>query len=328
MNDSAVWRFLAGRGAQYLLVLALTVALNFVLPRMMPGSPLVFLAGEDVGFLDAEQRAQLYALYGLDQPQWKQFLTYVGNLARGELGYSFQRGRPIAEIVGERIPWTLLLVGLSLVIATLLGAALGAMTAWRRGSALDLGTLGVAMFFESVPSFWLGMIFIAVFAAGLGWLPIFGAATPGVTLAGWPMLVDRARHLVLPLATLTLITVPGTLLIMRYSMLSVLGEQYITTARAKGVRERVVLRRHAMRNALLPVATVFMLNLGFVASGATVVETVFSYPGVGRLLYEAVLNRDYPVLQGTFLIITVSVIAANIASDLLYPLIDPRVRRR
>jgi peptide/nickel transport system permease protein len=323
-----VWRFFAGRGAQYLLVLALTVTLNFVLPRMMPGSPMVFLAGEDVGFLEPQQRAQLYALYGLDQPQWRQFLTYLGNLARGELGYSFQRGRPIASMIGERLPYTLLLVGLALVLATLLGAALGALAAWRRGGALDLGTLGVAMLFESVPSFWLGMIFIAIFAAGLKWLPIFGAATAGAALSGWPLVVDRARHLALPLATLTLITTPGTYLIMRYSMLTVLGEQYIATARAKGVAERVVLRRHAVRNALLPVATVFMLNLGFIASGATVTETVFSYPGIGRLLYEAVLNRDYPVLQGTFFIITVSVIAANILADLAYPFIDPRVRRR
>jgi len=323
-----VWRFFAGRGAQYLLVLALTITLNFALPRMMPGNPLVFLAGEDVGFLEPEQRAQLYALYDLDQPQWKQFLTYIGNLARGDLGYSFQRGRPIAHMIGERLPWTLLLVGASLVFATLLGAALGAVAAWRRGTPLDLGTLGVAMLFESMPSFWLGMIFIAVFAAGLGWFPIFGASTAGASLAGWPLLVDRARHLVLPLATLTLITVPGIYLIMRYSMLSVLGEQYIATARAKGVAEHLVLRRHAVRNALLPVATVAMLNLGFVASGATVIETVFSYPGLGRLLYEGVLNRDYPVLQGAFLIVTVSVIAANILADLIYPFIDPRVRRR
>lgn len=323
-----MWRFFAAKGAQYLLVLVLTVALNFVLPRMMPGSPLVFLAGEDVGFLTPEQRAQLYALYGLDQPQWRQFLTYVANLIRGEMGYSFQRGRPIAAIVGERLPWTLLLVGTSLILATLAGAALGAVAAWRRGSAVDLGTLGVAMFFESVPSFWLGMILIAIFAARLAWFPIFGATTAGVPLAGWGLLIDRARHLVLPLTTLTLITIPGTFLIMRYSMLSVLGERYITTARAKGIAERFVLRRHALRNALLPVATVFMLNLGFVVGGATVIETVFSYPGVGRLLYEGVLNRDYPVIQGTFLIITISVIVANILSDLMYPVIDPRVRQR
>jgi peptide/nickel transport system permease protein len=321
-----MWRFVAGKSAQYLLVLTLTVALNFMLPRMMPGSPMVFLAGEDVGFLTQEQRAQLYALHGLDQPRWKQFVTYAANLARGQLGYSFQRGRPIAAMIGERLPWTLLLVGLGLVLATIIGVALGALAAWRRGSAVDLGTLGVAMLFESVPSFWLGMVLIAVFAARLGWLPIFGAGTAGVSLHGWANLVDRARHLVLPLSTLVLITIPGVFLIMRYSMLSVLGERYIATARAKGVAEVVVLRRHAVRNALLPVATVFMLNLGFIVGGATVIETVFSYPGIGRLLYEAVLNRDYPVIQGTFLIITVSVIAANLLCDLLYPLIDPRVR--
>ena len=321
-----MWRFLAGKGAQYLLVLVLTVALNFMLPRMMPGSPMVFLAGEDIGFLTQEQRAQLYALHGLDQPRWKQFVTYAANLARGQLGYSFQRGRPIAAMIGERLPYTLLLVGFGLVLATIIGVALGALAAWRRGSAADFGTLGVAMLFESVPSFWLGMILIAVFAARLGWLPIFGAETAGVSLYGWAHLVDRARHLVLPLSTLVLITIPGVFLIMRYSMLSVLGERYIATARAKGVAEIIVLRRHAVRNALLPVATVLMLNLGFIVGGATVIETVFSYPGIGRLLYEAVLNRDYPVIQGTFLIITVSVIAANMMCDLLYPLIDPRVR--
>lgn len=323
-----MWRFFAGRGAQYLLVIVLTVMLNFALPRMMPGSPLVFLAGEDVGFLSPEQRHQLYSLYGLDQPQWRQFLTYAANLTRGQLGYSFQRGRPIAHMIGERLPYTLLLVGTALILATLAGALLGALAAWRRGSALDLGSLGVVMLFESVPSFWLAMIFIAVFAAGLGWFPVFGAGTAGVALAGWPLLVDRARHIALPLATLTIITIPGIYLIMRYSMLAVLGEQYIATARAKGASERAVLRRHAVRNALLPVATVFMLNLGFIVSGATIVETVFSYPGIGRLLYEAVLNRDYPVIQGTFFIITISVIAANILCDLLYPLIDPRVRQR
>ncbi len=323
-----MWRFLAGKGAQYLLVLVLTVGLNFTLPRMMPGSPMVFLAGEDVGFLTPEQRAQLYALYGLDQPPWRQFVTYAANLMQGQLGYSFQRGRPIAGMIAERLPYTLLLVGIALVMATLAGTALGALAAWRRGTALDLGTLGVAMFFESVPSFWLGMILIAVFAARLGWLPIFGATTAGVSVGGWALVLDRARHLVLPLTTLTLITIPGTFLIMRYSMLSVLGERYIATARAKGVAEGIVLRRHAIRNALLPVATVFMLNLGFIVGGATVIETVFSYPGIGRLLYEAVLNRDYPVIQGTFFIITVSVIAANMLCDMFYPLIDPRLRQR
>jgi len=320
-------RFLAGKGVQYALVLLFAITLNFLLPRMMPGSPLVFLAGEDVSFLNAEQRAALVQSLGLDRPLWAQYGRYLGQLARGDLGHSFQKGRPIIEIIGERLPWTLLLVGVSLLVATLVGIGWGALAAWRRGTLLDLGSLGVSMFFESTPSFWLAMIFIALFAAGLRWFPIFGAVTPGAILDGWALVGNVAWHLVLPLATLTLITIPGMFLIMRYSMLTVLGEQYIATARAKGMEERRVLFRHAIRNALLPVATVFMLNVGFVVSGATVIETVFSYPGVGRLLYEAVLNRDYPVIQATFFIITISVIAANVVADLLYPLIDPRVRR-
>lgn len=320
-------RFVAGKGGQYAVVLLFAVTLNFLLPRMMPGSPLLFLVGPDAGFLTEQQRDQLRQSLGLDQPVWIQYGRYVAQLARGDFGHSFQKGRPIRELIMGRLPWTLTLVGLALVLATLVGVGWGVAVAWRRGSSFDLGSLGVSMFFESTPSFWLGMIFIAIFGAQLRWFPIFGAQTPGVALDGAALIANTAWHLVLPLATLTLITIPANFLIMRYSMLSVLGEQYVQTARAKGVEERRVMYRHAMRNALLPMATVFMLNLGFIVSGATVVETVFAYPGVGRLLYEAVLNRDYPVIQATFFIITLSVIAANFLADMVYPFIDPRVRR-
>ncbi len=320
-----MWRFFAGKGAQYAVVVVLAATVNFALPRMMPGSPLVFLAGEDVGFLSEAQRAQLLRTFGLDQPLWRQYLIALGHLARGQFGYSFQRGLPISQLLWDRLPWTLLLVGLGLVMATLVGVGWGALAAWRRGTAVDLGSLGVCMFFESIPSFWLGMILIAVFAARLRWFPVFGARTAGMPLEGMALVINVAWHLVLPLATLVLVTIPGMFLIMRYSMLAVLGEQYIATARAKGISETVVLFRHAVRNALLPVATVFMLNLGVAVSGATVIEAVYSYPGVGRLLYEAVLNRDYPLIQATFFVITITVIAANIAADLLYPLMDPRL---
>lgn len=319
-------RFLAGKGVQYALVLLFAITLNFLLPRMMPGSALMFLVGEDVGFMPAAQRAQIMREFGLDQALGRQYLIYLGNLAQGDLGFSYQQGRPIAEIIRNRLPWTLLLVGLSLLLATLIGVTWGLLAAWRRGTSVDLGSLGVAMFFESTPSFWLGMIFIAVFAAGFGWFPIFGAQTIGVPLSGAAWVVDRLRHLALPMVTLTLITIPGMFMIMRYAMLTVLGEQYVTTARSKGVAERRVIYGHAMRNALLPVATVFMLNLGTVVSGATVIETVFSYPGIGRLLFEAVLARDYPVIQATFFIVTISVIGMNIVADLVYPIIDPRLR--
>jgi len=322
-----LWRFLAGKGVQYALVLLFAVTLNFALPRLMPGSPLVFLAGEDTGFMTPAQRAQLYRAFGLDQPLWRQYAFYLANLTRGDLGHSFQQGRPVGEIILGRLGWTVLLVGGSLLLATLLGVVWGTLAAWRRGRPLDLVSLAGAMLFESTPSFWLGMIFIAVFAAGARWFPVFGAMTPGAGLRGVAHGLDVAWHLVLPMATLTLITVPTIFLIMRASLLGVLGEPFITSARAKGVAERRIMFHHALRNALLPVSTVFMLSLGYIVSGATVIETVFSYPGLGRLLFEAVLARDYPVLQGAFFIVTVSVIVANIAADLVYPLIDPRVRR-
>jgi peptide/nickel transport system permease protein len=321
-----MWRFFVARGGQYVLVLLASATLNFALPRMMPGSPLLFLAGEEVGRLDEGHRRELVRRLGLDRPLWEQYVRYLMDLARGELGTSFQRGRPIADLLRERIPWTLLLMGTGLLGATAAGVVGGTWAAWRRGGSTDVGLLFTAMALEAMPSFWLGMILIAVFGAHLRWFPIFGARTPGVPLEGTALLVDVARHLALPLVTLILVTAPGTFLVMRYAMLQVLGEPYIATARAKGVGERSVLFRHAMRNALLPVCTVFMLNLGFVASGATVIETVFSYPGVGRLMYEAVLNRDYPVIQAAFFVVTLSVMAANALADLLYPLIDPRVR--
>ncbi len=320
-------RVLVHRLLQYGLVVFVTISLNFLLPRLMPGNPLVLLAGEDAALLPAETRAQILEEHGLNQPLWKQYTRYLGDLVRADWGYSYQQKRPIIEILKERLPWTILLTGTSLLLSTLLGVVSGVLAAWRRGQASDLGILSFFIFLESLPSFWLGMILIAVFAVQLGWLPTYGAQTPWNRLAGWARVVDILEHLVLPVVTLTLISIPGTFIITRYSMLSVLREDYITVARAKGLAERTLMFRHAIRNALLPVATVFMLNLGFVISGATVVETVFSYPGLGRLLYEAVLNRDYPVLQAAFLLITISVIAGNILADLMYPVLDPRVRK-
>jgi peptide/nickel transport system permease protein len=315
------------RVGQYGLVLLVALSLNFFLPRMMPGSPLRFLAGEDVGMLSSEEIAAVQARYGLDRPLGIQYLRYLGNMLTGNWGYSYQMGRPVITTILERLPWTLLLVGSSLFIASLFGVVIGALSAWRRGRMFDTGALLGAIFVDSLPTFWLGMMLIAVFAVELRWFPVFGAVTPWGPKSGWPYVLDILRHLVLPAVSLTLASLSGTYLVMRYAMLDVLGQDYIRTARSKGVRERSVLLKHAVRNALLPVSTVVFLNLGFLVGGATVIETVFSYPGVGTLLYQAVLNRDYPVLQGTFLVLTVSVILANMLADAVYPLLDPRVRR-
>lgn len=294
----------------------------------MPGSPLANLAGEEVGTLTAQERDQVMRQAGLDRPMHEQYAIYLGDLARGELGYSYQRQRPVLDVLVERVPWTLLLTGVALVASTLLGILFGALAGWRRGRRSDLGALGVFIFLESLPGFWLAMILVAVFAVQLRIFPTFGARDLYSGLEGFAYWADVGRHLVLPVTTLTLITVSATFLTMRASMLSVLGEDYITVARGKGLAEPQVLFRHAVRNALLPVATVFLLNLGQTVAGATVIETVFSYPGVGRLMYEAVLARDYPMLQGGFLVITLSIVVANMLADLAYPLLDPRVVRR
>ncbi len=319
-------RFIVGKIGQYAVVLLIAVTLNFMLPRLMPGNPLALLAGEEVNLLTPQQRAELMTSVGLDQPLAGQYLRYLQNLARGDFGYSYQKNKPIAVILADRLPWTLLLTVTSLVLSTLIGVTLGALAAWTRGRRGDVGLLGFFVFLESLPSFWVGMLLVALFAVQWPIFPTFGAVTPWVMLTGWGRVADIILHLVLPLATLTIVSVSGTFLVARYSMLAVLGEEFITVARAKGLVERQVLFRHALRNALLPVATVFMLNLAFAFGGATVVETVFSYPGVGRLIFEAVLSRDYPVLQAAFLMITVMVVAANILADMVYPLLDPRVR--
>jgi peptide/nickel transport system permease protein len=316
-----------GRVGQYALVLLAALTLNFFLPRAMPGNPLRFLAGEDVGMLTPAQVAEVRERYGLDRGLFAQYLTYLAAMATGQWGHSYQMGKPVIDAILERVPWTLLLVGSGLVIASLFGVVVGAIAAWNRGRATDTTSLTLSIVVDSLPTFWLGMLLIAIFAVELRWFPIYGARTPWGPTSGWPYLLDVLRHLVLPATTLTLATLSGTFLVMRYAMLDVLGQDYVRTARSKGVHERRVLLKHAVRNALLPVSTVVFLNLGYLIGGATVIETVFSYPGVGTLLYQAVLNRDYPVLQGAFLMLTVSVILANVVADAVYPLLDPRVRR-
>lgn len=318
--------FFVGKIGQYALVLWIAMTLNFFLPRFMPGNPLALLAGEEVNLLTSAQRQELMAKVGLDQPLPVQYLRYMENVVRGDFGYSYQKNKPITTILLDRLPWTLLLTGTSLVISTIIGVTLGAMAAWKRGGQRDMSLLGGFIFLESLPAFWVGMLLVALFAVHWQIFPTFGAMTPWVTMTPDERLLDILHHLALPLTTLTIVSVSGTFIVARYSMLAVLGDEYIIVARAKGLKERSILFTHALRNALLPIATVFTLNLAFAVGGATVVETVFSYPGVGRLIYEAVLNRDYPVLQASFLMITIVVVAANILADVVYPLLDPRVR--
>lgn len=320
-------RFSGLRLAQYGLLFWLALTLNFALPRLAPGDPLYYLMGQEVNAFTPEQRQQVLRQFGLDQPVAEQYGRYLLGIARGDLGTAIRTGRPVITTIAERLPWTILLVGPAIVLSTTLGTALGALAAWRRGRIQDVALLTGLLALDAMPAFWIGMLLIAVFVVQLGWFPSFGA----IPLSGGngPLAfgAEVARRLVLPVATITLATVGSTFLLARAALLTTLGEDYLLMAEAKGLSERAVLFRHALRNALLPISTSVTLSLGVLVSGAVVVETVFAYPGLGRLIYESVLARDYPLLQGAFLLVTGGVIAANLLADLTYPLLDPRIRR-
>lgn len=317
-------KYYAKKVLQYAIVLLVAITLNFLLPRIMPGDPIKYMVGEDYVYMTVEERDALREEHGLDDPWIKQYGRYLGNLLKGDLGYSYQNGRDVSEMIGEKIPWTLLLSGINIVLVTIVGVVFGTIAAWKRGSKTDLFLNNLMAFFKSMPSFWIGMILIAIFGVALGWFPVYGAESAYARLKGWDKIVDIAHHLVLPEITLLIVSVSSIFVTMRFSMINVLGEDYIVMARMKGLSERTIKYKHGMRNALIPVITVVMMNMGYILGGATVIETVFAYPGMGRLLYDSVIGRDYPLIQGCFLISTLCVVAANIIADLLYPLIDPK----
>ena len=307
-------------------MLAVAICVNFALPRLAPGDPLDYLLGDAAFQLTAEQRQEVLAQFGLDKPTGEQFRSYVADLAHFRLGTSVRFGQPVGEVIRDRLPWTLALVGSSIVLAALIGTTLGVLSARRRGRSSDVGILAGVMVLDSTPLFWLGMILLGIFSVQLRWLPLFGAVS-SAGAGGFIVTGEILKRLILPVATLTLGTVGGVFLVARYAMVGTLREDFLLMAEASGLSERRILFAHALRNSLLPITTVILLNLGFLLGGATVVETVFSYPGLGRLIYDGVLARDYPLLQGTFLLIALGVIVCNLAADLLYPILDPRVRR-
>lgn len=306
-----------------LAVLLIAITLNFVIPRLMPGSPIRAIAGGgDVGELTSRQRAGLLERYGLDDSLWTQFRSYLGGLVRGDLGTSLGDGRPVTTHIGERFGYTLLLVGTALVVTTVVGVVLATLLTTRTGSKVDTGGLSTSLALDALPPFWVGMLLILVFGVTLGWLPTFGATA----LIGGGGVLDIAKHLVLPAATLIITGLGQTYLVTRSSLISVMGSTHLAHARVRGIPERRLRYHHTLRAAALPIHTLVLLEVGWLISGAVVVETVFGYPGLGRLVFEAVEARDYPLLQGSFLLLTVTVIGANLIADITYPLIDPRTR--
>jgi peptide/nickel transport system permease protein len=314
----------------YLFTAWAAVTLNFFIPRLVPGDPVQSLITKYQGQLSTQAIQSLYVLFGLDKKQslWSQYIDYWKQLFHGDLGLSFTFfPAPVSQVIGQALPWTLLLVGITTVISFLLGTGLGVLAGWRRGSWAD-GLLPVTTFFSSVPYFWLGIIAIYLLAGPNSFFPSSGGFDSGLVPAFDQYFVPSAiRHSLLPALTILISSVSGWILSMRNMMITVSSEDYITVAHAKGLSERRVALSYAARNALLPNISGFALALGFIVGGTLLVEIVFSYPGLGFTLLQGLGAKDYPLMQGVFLVITIAVLVANLLADVAYLLLDPRTRK-
>jgi len=321
-------RYFFQKIAQVILTMIFILVFNFFLFRVMPGDPVKLLARSSGAHLSVEAQKQLEQDLGLDQPMVQQFVTYAKNTLTGNLGVSqiTYPGESVTSIFAQFMWPTLLLVGLSTIFSTVFGMLMGIYGGWRRGRTFDMSSMGVSLVLYAMPEFWLGIILLITFAVGLGWFPTGGSQSVSVTYTGMSHYVDVLNHLFLPCLTLTLAYLGEYYLLMRSSLLDVLGEEYVTLARAKGLREKHVLWRHSVPNALLPTVTLIALNFGFVLGGAITVEAVYTYPGLGLLTFDALQSKDYALLQGMFLFFSLAVIIANFIADLLYVYLDPRVR--
>ncbi|WP_136055373.1 ABC transporter permease [Microbacterium sp. K24] len=323
-------RFIASRVAFYLFTAWAAITINFFLPRMLKGDPVTAYMQKNAGQISPEAERALRILFGLDQNTtvWQQYLDYWQLLFSGDLGRSFSNGlAPVGEVIAGALPWTVGLVGVATILSFLIGTAGGAIIGWRRGSRADV-IVPISTFFSTVPYFWLGLIAIAVLSTTLGWFPASHAydkgSSPELTL---DFIGQVIAHGALPVLTIVIASLGGWILGMRNMMLTVLDEDYITVAQAKGMPNRRVLWRYAARNAVLPQLSSFALSIGFIVGGTIVMEMVFSYPGVGKLLLDATTAKDYPLMQGLFLIITMAVLLANILADIAYAVLDPRTRQ-
>ncbi len=315
-------RYALRRVLQVVPVMLFIAIINFWLIHAAPGDPAAALAGDGAPqeFIEALRKD-----YGLDRPLLDQLGTYLGTLLKGDLGYSFAYRRSVVDVIVERLPATLLLVFASQIPAIVLGTLLGAFSARHHPSRIDSVVTAISLSLYAVPIFWSGLLLILVFAVWLRWLPASGMIDLLAPTEGIGRVLDIARHMALPVTALFLYSLPQYVRLTRASVIEVMREDFITTARAIGYSENVVFFRHALRNALLPAVTVAGLSLSFVFAGALLTETVFGWPGMGRLMYEGVLKRDYPVLMGVFLVTSALVLIVGILTDLLYAALDPRV---
>ncbi|MEC5183908.1 peptide/nickel transport system permease protein [Cryobacterium sp. MP_3.1] len=323
-------RFFLRRTAFYAFTAWAAITINFFLPRMMKGDPVSAYLQKNQGRISPEAIDSLRTLFGLDsnKSMFEQYLDYWQLLFSGDLGRSFSKGlAPVTDVIASAIPWTVGLVGIATVISFVVGTAIGAFIGWRRGSRAD-GIVPVATFFSTVPYFWMGLIAIAIFSTTLGWFPASHAydkgTQPSLTLEFAGQVI---QHGFLPALTLVIGSLGGWILGMRNMMITVLDEDYVTVAQAKGLKPSRVLVNYAARNASLPQLSSFAMSLGFIVGGTLVMELVFSYPGAGKLLLDATTAKDYPLMQGLFLVITLAVLVANILADVAYAILDPRTRQ-
>ena len=319
--------YIGKRTLHGIITIILAIILNFILFRIMPGDPTRAVSGDPR--VDTATRLALIAKFGLDRPLIEQFALYIYNLARGELGISFvQIGRPVIDIIlGRKMINTIILMGSSMFISLSLGIIFGVIAAWRRGTKMDVSLIVISLATYSMPVFWFGMLLLLFFSYYINIFPIAGTITPGIVHPNFIAYAkDYLHHLMAPMITLGVSFFGGYFLFMRDTILDVFTEDYMLTARAKGLSNRKILFKHAMRNALLPMVSLMGVHITFLISGATMTETVFSWDGLGRLIYDSVRNNDYPVLQGIFLFMAVLVVVANILADIVNAYLDPRIK--
>jgi len=317
--------FVIGKISSAVITIFVIICVNFAIFRVVPGDPVRLLFGDPRA--GPRRIAEMRERFGLTGTLWDQFVAYLRQLfLHGDLGFSFVHRIPVMEVILDRVPQTLLLIVTALIIAVVVGTVLGAIAGWKTGTKFDSIIVTVSLGFYSIPTFILGIILMMIFAFGLGLFPIGGMDTIGAGYTGWAYVGDVAWHMFLPCGAIVIWYIGEYVILTRSAMQDVLGQDYITSARAKGITESAVLRRHALRNAILPVVTITGINLAFAVAGVIEAETVFRWPGVGRLLYDSVMSRDYPVLQGLFLIFAVVIVLANLVVDLIYGRIDPRIK--
>lgn len=313
----------------FLMALLLLVIINFAIPRLMPGDPFLMLNTEDgstsVSYTE-EQLSLYYAFYGLDKPLPIQFVTYICGLFHGDWGYSLYYKKAVLPMIMDRIGWTLSIVAAALVISTVIGSFLGCLSAWQHRKASDQFMYVVFVLLAEIPGFICGVLLLFWLSATLDWFPLSGGKSYYQSFSSWVELAaDRVHHAALPVMTLSFSSVGASYLYSRSSMLSVLDKAYLTTARAKGLNSRTLIFRHAFRNALAPIVTRVFLSLGTALGGAILVENVFRYPGIGLFMQEAVMLRDYPVIQGIFLMVSLLVLSMNAFADVVLRKLDPRL---